>query len=121
MKIKIPIGPLSVNQSKKRDFHKSAEYLQFERDVCLLLPFNKETPLEGELFVRYVFYIKNYSNSDQDNCVKLIQDILVKRGYFKDDRYIKSSYGTKQKVTDIKDEQIEIDIVSYDKRHVLFF
>lgn len=93
--------------------------MKFERDVALLLPFNKEPQIEGELFVFYVFYLKNYSGADEDNCIKLIQDIIVKRGYLIDDRYIKSKYSVKERVTDIKDERIVIDIVPYDKRHVL--
>lgn len=119
MKIEISIGPLSVNKSSRGSHHKSAEYLKFERDVCLLLPFNKGHIQEGEVFARYVFYIKNYGNSDTGNCEKLIADILVKRGYLKDDRYIKAIYLIKEKVTDIKDERMLIDIVPYDKRHVL--
>lgn len=119
MNINIPIGPVSVNKSLKGRKFKSAEYLQFEKDVCLLLPFNKGQAYKGELFCKYVFYIKNYGNADTGNCLKLIEDILVKREYLVDDRYVKTIYLQKERVENIKDEKIVIDIVPYDKRHVL--
>ena len=117
MQIKIPIRALSVNKSSKGKHFKSPEYKKFERDVTLLLPFNKEKPLEGELFVKYTFYFLNYTNSDTDNGVKLLQDILVARGYLKDDRYIKAEYAEKIKVDDIKDERILLEIVCYNDRY----
>mgnify|MGYP001583607603 CR=1 FL=1 len=55
--------------------------------------------------------------SDTGNFEKLITDILVKRGYLKDDRYIKAMYLEKVAVLDIEDEKIILDIVLYDKRH----
>ncbi len=113
------MGPLSVNKASKGRHHKSAEYLKFEKDICLLLPFNKRQAEEGEMFIKYIFYIKNYSNSDAGNCEKLITDILTKRGYLIDDRYVKAIYLIKERVLDIKDQKIVIDICPYDKRHVL--
>jgi len=116
MQIKIPIGPLSVNKASKGHHYKSADYLKFEKDVCILIPFSKGHQLEGELFIKYVFYVKNYSHIDEDNCVKLIQDILVKRGYIKDDRYIKAKYSMKEPVKTIQEEKIVTDIVLYKDR-----
>ncbi len=120
MKIKIPIGPFSVNKASKKDHHKSDAYKKFERDVFLLLPIFNGYLFDGEVFINYVFYIKNYINSDVDNCIKCVQDILVKRGYILDDRYVKAIYAVKDRVENIKDESIIIDIVPYDKRHVFF-
>ncbi len=120
MKILIPIRALSVNKAWTNTHKKSGEYHQFEHDVCLLLPFNRTCPLEGELFVRYVFYIKNYKNSDEDNCKKILQDILVKRGYFKDDKFIKGSMSIKEPVNNVLEEKMEIDIVLYKDRKNLF-
>lgn len=120
MKISIPIRALSVNKAWNKSHKKSAEYHEFERQVCLLLPFNKTRPIEGELFVLYRFYLKNYAASDEDNCKKLIQDILVARGYFKDDKYIKASYSEKVSVKNVLEEKIEVEIVLYqDKYNVL--
>lgn len=54
--------------------------------------------------------------SDTGNFEKLITDLLVKRGYLKDDRYIKAMYLEKVAVKDIKDERIVIDIVLYNDK-----
>ena len=85
--------------------------------MAFLLPVNPEKVKDGEYFIKYVFYIKNYKMSDTGNFEKLITDLLVKRGYLKDDRFIKAMYLEKVKVKDIKDERIIIDIVLYDDRY----
>ena len=115
MQIKIPIRALSVNKASRGRHFKTPEYKQFEKDVCLLLPFNKENVMEGELFIKYVFYLKNYKTSDEDNCKKLIQDILVKRGYLKDDRFIKASYSIKDPVERLDQERIEITVYPFSR------
>lgn len=113
MKIKIPIRALSVNDASKGRHFKTPEYKQFERDVTLLLPFSKTPPLDGEVFIKYVFYFKNYAASDASNAIKLIEDLLVKRGYLVDDRFVKGGVFIKEKVEDKKDEKIIMDIVSF--------
>ena len=55
--------------------------------------------------------------SDTGNFEKLITDLLVKRGYLKDDRYIKAMYLEKVKVRDSAQEKILIDIVPYNVRY----
>ena len=87
MKLAINLRPLSSNQAWQGRRFKTPDYHSFERDVSLLLPFNK-TPIEGRLEVRYRFYLKNHSRSDYDNCIKSLQDVLVKLGYISDDRKI---------------------------------
>lgn len=111
MQIKIPIRALSVNDASRGRHFKSPEYKKFERDVTLLLPFSKTSPIEGEVFIKYIFYFKNYANSDASNGIKLIEDLLVKRGYLKDDRYVKGGFFIKEPVSDVKDEKIIMDIV----------
>jgi len=113
MKINIPIRALSVNKAWNKNHKKSLYYKEFERDVCLLLPFNKDPIIEGEIFIKYIFYLKNYDNSDEDNCKKIIQDILVKRGYLVDDKYIKASISMKEKVKNILEEKIGIEITQF--------
>lgn len=117
MQIKIPIKPLSINQTHRGRHFKTTKFLQYEIDVCKLLPLHSKKLKDGEYFIKYVFYIKNYKMSDTGNFEKLITDLLVKRGYLKDDRYIKAMYLEKQPVKDIQNEQIILDIVLYDKRH----
>lgn len=119
MKIVIPIKALSINDAHKGKHIKTDKFLQYEKDICYLLPVNRQPLKDMEYFVRYVFYIKNYSITDTGNLEKLITDLIVKRGYLKDDRYIKAMYLEKEAVKDIKDEKIVLEIVSYDERHQL--
>lgn len=116
MKLKIPIKPLSINEAHHGRHIKTREFLDYEKNVSYLLPYNQKDVKNGEYFIKYVFYIKNYTLSDTGNFEKLITDILVKRGYLKDDRYVKAIYLEKRKVKDIKDEKIVVDIVLYEDR-----
>ncbi len=120
MRIEIPIKPLSVNEAHHGRHIKTKEFIRYENEVAFLLPFNKGHVLEGEYFIKYVFYIKNYKMSDTGNFEKLITDILVKRGYLKDDRYVKAMYLEKESVKDIHAEKIVLDIVLYADRYKLF-
>ncbi len=113
MKITIPIKPLSINDAHHGRHIKTREFLAYEKNVAYLLPYNQEDVEEGEYFVKYSFYIKNYKMSDTGNFEKLITDILVKRGYLKDDRYIKAIYLEKVLVSDVLKEKIEVEIVLY--------
>lgn len=117
MKIEIPIKPLSINKAHHGRHIKTKEFLRYEKNVSFLLPICPIEIPEGEYFIKYVFYIKNYAKSDTANFEKLITDILVKRGYLKDDRYIKAMYLEKVSVKDIKDEKIILDIVPYNVRY----
>lgn len=117
MQLTIPIRALSVNKASKGRHFKTLAYRQYEVDVCKLLPFAKRPLVQEEYFAKYVFYIKNYSASDTGNMEKLITDLLVKRNYIEDDRFIKAMYLIKEKVTDISDEKIIIDIVPYADRY----
>ncbi len=117
VKIKIPIKPLSINDAYHGRHIKTQAFRQYENNVSYLLPYNQKKVKDGEYFIKYTFYIKNYEKSDTGNFEKLITDILVKRGYLKDDRFIKAMYLEKIKVKDMEDEKIVLDIVLYDKRH----
>lgn len=120
MKIKIPIKPLSINEAHYGRHIKTREFLDYEKNVSYLLPYNQKDIKEGEYFLKYVFYIKNYKMSDTGNFEKLITDLLVKRGYLKDDRYIKAIYLEKVSVDNVCEEKILIDIVLYkDRANVL--
>lgn len=116
MKLTIKVSPLSVNDAWKGKRYKTDNYLQYETDVSLLLPINKNEPYEpyeSELFVKYVWYFKNYKGRDNDNPLKPFQDILKARGYLKDDRYIKASYIKKESVSNIEEERIEVEIIPW--------
>ena len=116
MKIVIPIKPLSINQAHIGRHIKTKEFLRYEKNVAFLLPINKGQVSDKEYFIKYVFYIKNYKMSDTANFEKLITDLLVKRGYLKDDRFIKALYLENQLEKDISKERIEINIVLYKER-----
>lgn len=116
MKIEIPIRPLSVNEAHEGRHIKTQNFLEYERQVSYLLPIYRGVKKDTEYFVRYTFYLKNYGNSDTGNFEKLITDLLVKRGYLKDDRYIKAMYLEKVRVKDISQEKIVLDIVPYENR-----
>lgn len=116
MHIEIPIKPLSINEAHRGRHIKTKEFLRYEKNVAFLLPINSGPVQEGEYFVKYQFHIKNYLMSDTGNFEKLITDILVKRGYLKDDRFIKSMYLEKISVMDINEEKIVLDIVLYQDR-----
>lgn len=111
MKIKLEVSPLTVNRAWQGQRFKTKEYKSFEDEVCYRLPFSKEKHDKTELFVHYVYYIKNYALSDTSNLEKTLSDMLVKRGYLLDDRYIKAIYQRKEKTSG--PEYIEILIEPY--------
>lgn len=111
MDIVIPIKALSNNEAWAGRRFKSKKYKQYEKDVDKLLPRAKST-MKGEVEIHYTFYIKNYGLSDIDNLIKATQDLVVKKGYIEDDRKIVFLSAEKIKS---KDEQIVIEIKSYEK------
>lgn len=119
MKIEIPIKPLSINDAHQGRHIKTKEFIQYEKDISRLLPINRKAVSDGEYFIRHVFYLKNYKLSDTGNFEKILTDLLVKRGYLKDDRYVKAFYLEKRSVKDSIHERTVTDIVPYDERHLL--
>lgn len=79
-----------------------------------MLPIARNAPLDGELVVRYTFSLSNYANTDVGNLEKQVTDILVKRGYIKDDRYIKELILRKERGED----GIDVVITKFDNRQV---
>lgn len=108
MQFNLQVSPLSVNKAWKGKRFKTTEYKLFEVDVCNVLPLNKEKPLEGELIVEYIYHIHNYGNTDTGNLEKTLSDMLVKRKYIKDDRYIKRLIQQKERVEKVQDEYVSI-------------
>lgn len=111
MNIKLEVQPLSINKAFQGRRFKSPDYKRFEIDVCTCLPFSTKDTTKEEVFVRYIFYIKNYGNADTFNMEKTLSDMLVKRGYIADDRYIRAGYVRKERVASL--EYIEINIEPY--------
>ena len=87
-RISIKLKPLSINQAFQGRRFKSKGHRQYEKDIHALVK-PCLNPLTGMIVATYSFFIKNDKMTDGDNLVKVLQDILVKLGYIKDDRYIK--------------------------------
>ena len=87
MKFKIALKPLSVNKAYSGRHHKTAACRQYERKLFYLL--GKPKLLDYKYYcVNYNFYLVNFSRADGDNCIKVLQDMIVKKGFIRDDRYI---------------------------------
>lgn len=109
MRIVIPIKPISINQAFKGRRYKTDKCKKFEWDLWQLL---KNKPmLKGTVEIEYHFYLKNHKLADYDNMIKVLQDILVKKGYIEDDRKI---YHAEQYKIPSKDDGINIIIRPYD-------
>jgi Holliday junction resolvase RusA-like endonuclease len=91
----IEIKPLSVNQVWQGRRYKTEEYDEYIKDCLRLLP--KRPIIKGFISVNLSFYLKNANRCDLDNLIKPLLDILKKRGYFQDDRYIQKIEAQKVK------------------------
>jgi Holliday junction resolvase RusA-like endonuclease len=102
MKIEIKEKLISVNSAWKGRRYKTQEYKNLEEILLVILPRKKMLlcPIE----IKYFFYLKNYKRIDIDNLIKGLQDILQKKGYFKDDNQIYKS--TQYKIASKKDKTI---------------
>lgn len=90
------LKPLSVNKAWQGRRFKSKEYKDFEREVGAIFG-RRHNPILGPVSVEYFFHLKNANNTDVDNLIKPLQDMLVKLGYIKDDRQIQRLVATKKK------------------------
>jgi len=89
---------------------KTGECKQYEADLLMLLP--KRKMIEGKVKIEYTFFLKNHKMNDIDNLVKVLQDILVKKGYLEDDRKI---YCMIVKKIAAKEDKIQIHITHYEE------
>lgn len=122
MEIKLNVSPLSVNKAWQGRRFKTDHYKQFEKDVCKLLPASKKIKNQKqEVFVHYVYHLHNYGNTDTANMEKCLTDILVKRGYIFDDRYIRAIYQRKERLDPNVREWVDIHIVPYDGQDIAGF
>jgi Holliday junction resolvase RusA-like endonuclease len=82
----IDIKPLSVNAGFQGRRFKNAAHKAYEEEMLWRFPSHEL--IKGYVEVNYSFYLKNWKMRDVDNMVKILQDILVKKGYIEDDRKI---------------------------------
>lgn len=99
------IKPISINAAFQGRRFKSADCLKFERDFALLLP-NIKT-IEGDVIISIHFYLVNYAITDVSNLVKILEDVLVKKGIIEDDRKVVELHLIKSKA---KKHKIKITI-----------
>lgn len=81
------VKPLSVNDATRGRHFPTAAKRDFETRMRWSLP---NVAVVGKPYYRiaYDFHLKNFHLTDYDNCIKVTQDCLVKRGILTDDRLI---------------------------------
>jgi Holliday junction resolvase RusA-like endonuclease len=89
--ITLPIKALSVNSGFQGRRFKTVEYKKYERNVLLLLPQMQVGKAPYKLFIEFGLSSKL---QDLDNCIKFLQDCLVKKYGF-DDRDIYELHAKK--------------------------
>lgn len=114
MKLHFKGVPLSVNKAylcKGVRRIKTSAYRQYEKDIESQLFLQKKEihpfPPKTSLHISYYWYLTNDINSDYDNPIKPLQDLLVKYGVIDDDRYIRGAKIMKHKST-VNHFEIEI-------------
>lgn len=90
------IKPLSVNRLYVGRRYKSDEYQEYEEEVSYLLPRSAKKHLEGPLRLEVTFYVSNM-NSDLDNMLKALLDVLQGAGVYENDRQIVLISAKKEK------------------------
>jgi Holliday junction resolvase RusA-like endonuclease len=79
--VKINIKPLSVNGAFQGRRFKSKAYIQYSKDVLLMLPKITIPPSPLEVYIKYGFSNKM---SDVDNPTKCVIDLCQKKYNFND-------------------------------------
>jgi len=111
MKLKINIKPISINIAFQGRRFKTKKAKDFEQELFYILP--KKNMIKGWVEINYKLYLKNWKMTDGDNCIKIMQDTLVKKGYIEDDRKI-MRYVI-EKIPSEKD-RVEVEIKEYVNR-----
>lgn len=114
MQIYIDIKPLSVNKAWRGRKYKTNDYLHYETDVYFLLPNNQS--VHGVVEIWYTFYLKNHKATDISNLIKLLEDVLVKKGIIDDDRFV-YSFHVKKIPSPVDKINIEVLPLSTEKDH----
>lgn len=106
--IQIKIKPLSINKAFYGRKIKTNECKVYEKSLFYLLP--KEKMIKGDVFINYRFFLKYDKITDTSNLIKLLEDILVKKGYIEDDRFVRKFSAEK---FHYENDIIEIEIEKY--------
>lgn len=84
--VKIPITPLSINAAFQGRRYKTQRCREYENDLWFSLP--KKEKITGKVSMTLEFSLVHHATTDVSNLVKILEDILVKRGYIEDDRMV---------------------------------
>ncbi len=81
------VKPLTINRAWRGRHFSTPEKTAFETRLHYLLP---KASVVGKPFYRieYDLHLVNFSAMDWDNCCKVLQDCLVKKGIISDDSKI---------------------------------
>jgi Holliday junction resolvase RusA-like endonuclease len=83
----LKVKPISINTCWQGRRFKTRAYDDYIKECLCLLP-RKAQIKAKKVAVNIVFHVKNCARIDVDNLLKPILDILVKKKYIIDDRYI---------------------------------
>lgn len=92
----LPIKPFSINAAFQGRRFKTKDCKLFEQDLWVLLPHEKTT---GMVAMKIDFFLVNYFRTDISNLVKIMEDILVKKGIIEDDRKVQTLHLSKFRAT----------------------
>ena len=92
----VPIRAISQNIAFQGRRFNTPTKRKYEEAVLLSLGKPTMPPLTGELELELIFYLKSIKRSDLDNFIKISQDLLQKRGFFKNDNQIISLIARKE-------------------------
>lgn len=87
LQLTLHVKPLSINDATRGRHFPTAAKTAYETRLRWSLP---KVAVVGKPYYRiaYDFHLKNFAQIDYDNCIKVTQDCLVKRGIITDDNKI---------------------------------
>jgi len=77
---------LSVNECWLGRKFKTLRYIAYEKEILALLP--RREKITGDFALYILFGLEHLYKPDLDNFAKPLIDIMQKKGYFEDDRYL---------------------------------
>jgi len=87
MKILLPISPVSINAAFHGRHVKTDICIAYENALRAMMPITKT--IAGDYYaLEFTFYLKNFELTDEDNLVKVVQDMVVKSNLIIDDRRV---------------------------------
>ena len=106
----IKVKALTINKAFRGRRWKTSECVDYEEELWFELP-NNQKMIKGEVVLTLTFYLIYYGRTDVSNLVKILEDILVKKGYIEDDRKVVEIYLKKIKA---ERNSIKIKIEKYE-------